>query len=70
MLPPRKWNPSENASVEPSMRGTMDNNHTHLEERIAELEARNLYLQTLVVELLDKNEQLRRQNANQQNANQ
>lgn len=30
-----------------------------LQERVAELEARNLYLQTLVVELLDKNEQLR-----------
>lgn len=44
------------------MRGTIDNDHI-LEERIAELEARNLYLQALVVELLDKNEQLRRQNA-------
>ena len=32
-----------------------------LQERIAELEARNRYLQSLVVELLDKNEQLRRQ---------
>jgi len=32
----------------------------NLQDRIAELEARNLYLQSLVVELLDKNEQLRR----------
>ena len=47
------------------MRGTIENNQMHLEERIAELEARNLYLQSLVVELLDKNEQLRRQNTNQ-----
>jgi len=29
-------------------------------DRITELESRNLYLQSLVVELLDKNEQLRR----------
>jgi len=31
-----------------------------LRDRIAELETRNLYLQSLVVELLDKNEELRR----------
>ncbi|HYK37194.1 hypothetical protein [Alloacidobacterium sp.] len=31
-----------------------------LKDQIAELEARNLHLQTLIVELLDKNEQLRR----------
>lgn len=33
---------------------------SELQERVIELEARNLYLQSLVVELLDKNEQLRR----------
>lgn len=31
-----------------------------LRARVAELETRNLYLQSLVVELLDKNEELRR----------
>jgi hypothetical protein len=39
----------------------------NLLDRVTELEARNLYLQSLVVELLDKNEQLRREAA-QQNA--
>lgn len=39
----------------------------NLQERITELEARNLYLQSLVVELLDKNEQLRRKVRQQEN---
>jgi hypothetical protein len=38
-----------------------DNAGLNLQARIAELEARNLHLQSLVVELLDKNEQLRRE---------
>jgi len=39
----------------------------NLQDRITELEARNLYLQSLVVELLDKNEQLRRKVKQQKN---
>ncbi len=39
---------------------------TGLQERVMELESRNIYLQTLVVELLDKNEQLRRKVAQQE----
>jgi hypothetical protein len=38
-----------------------ENAGLNLQARVVELEARNLYLQSLVVELLDKNEQLRRE---------
>lgn len=50
MLPPKALNLSENVT------GSASN----LESRLHELEFRNSQLQTLVVELLDKNEQLRR----------
>lgn len=39
-----------------------------MQARVTELEARNLYLQSLVVELLDKNEKLRRKATQQENA--
>lgn len=57
MLPPSKSSPFELHTVHEDAAGLT------LKDRIAELEARNLYLQTLVVELLDKNEQLRRKAA-------
>jgi hypothetical protein len=50
MPPPKELNLSENAT---GGAGT-------LESRLYELEFRNAHLQALVVELLDKNEQLRR----------
>ena len=53
MLPPSKLNPFEPQPV------LEDGAGMGLKERVAELEARNLCLQTLIVELLDKNEQLR-----------
>ena len=59
MLPPRKLNPFETHSEQEEIRSM------NLNDRIVELEARNLHLQTLVVELLDKNEQLRRALAQQ-----
>lgn len=52
MLPPSNLSPFEPQAAP-----------EELKDRVAELEARNLYLQTLVVELLDKNEQLRRKAA-------
>lgn len=56
MLPPKGLNPSDADLFARAPGADMS-----LQDRIAELEARNLHLQTLVVELLDKNEQLRRQ---------
>lgn len=50
MLPPKELNLSESVT---GAAGTLEN-------RLQELEFRNSQLQTLVVELLDKNEQLRR----------
>jgi hypothetical protein len=50
MQPPRELNPSENVTEGAG----------RLESRLYELEFRNSQLQALVVELLDKNEQLRR----------
>jgi len=57
MLPPSKLSPFEPQPVHE------DGADMSLKDRVAELEARNLYLQTLIVELLDKNEQLRRKAA-------
>lgn len=53
MLPPNKLNPFEQQPV------LEDEAGRSLKDQIVELQARNLYLQTLIVELLDKNEQLR-----------
>ena len=61
MLPPKELNPSNADLFAPdreALRAPMN-----LQDRVTELEARNLYLQSLVVELLDKNEQLRRKAA-------
>ena len=63
MLPPRELNPFEPTSAENSdyrRLAAKGENTVDMQERVNELEARNLYLQSLVVELLDKNEQLRR----------
>jgi hypothetical protein len=59
MLPPKELNPSDGSLFEPVHAGIGEAG-MNLHDRITELEARNLYLQSLVVELLDKNEQLRR----------
>jgi hypothetical protein len=63
MMPPRELNPSSqllpgipDRSPHVPDEGAMNN----LRDRIVELESRNSYLQSLVVELLDKNEKLRR----------
>jgi len=67
MLPPKELNPSD-----PERHGmrTMREDSADLHDRITELENRNLYLQSLVVELLDKNEQLRRKTAALETGNQ
>jgi predicted RNase H-like nuclease (RuvC/YqgF family) len=63
---PRELNPSRRESfVSPLEHQRRDTQHEEnaglsLEARVTKLETRNLYLQSLVVELLDKNEQLRR----------
>ena len=66
MLPPKELNPFDADLFAPD-RGQQALHEVpegtegmRLRERITELEARNLYLQSLVVELLNKNEQLRR----------
>jgi predicted nuclease with TOPRIM domain len=53
MPPPKELNPSDSAPQGEIVNAT-------LHERMQELEIQNSQLQTLVVELLDKNEQLRR----------
>ena len=72
MLPPRELNPSDaNLFSEDPLahnRGEETGMNMNLSDRVKELEARNLYLQSLVVELLDKNEQLRREAAQQKSA--
>jgi hypothetical protein len=61
MLPPKELNPSDAAHSDMAeMTSLSAANH------LQELEFRNLQLQTLVVELLDKNEQLRRALARQE----
>jgi hypothetical protein len=60
MLPPKELNPSDADLFELVHAGIGEQAGMNLYDRITELEARNLYLQSLVVELLDKNEQLRR----------
>jgi len=66
MLPPKESNPFNADLFEPDhdhqvLRAAItENAGMSLQDRLTELEARNLYLQSLVVELLDKNEQLRR----------
>ncbi|QNI32012.1 hypothetical protein H7849_23865 [Alloacidobacterium dinghuense] len=66
MLPPKESNLFDTDLFAPD-RGQQalhevseGNEGMSLRERITELESRNLYLQSLVVELLNKNEQLRR----------
>ena len=70
MLPPRELNPSEAGllSEEHLAHNRRESTNMNLLDRVTELEARNLHLQTLVVELLDKNEQLRREAAKQKSA--
>lgn len=67
MLPPRELNPSDAGllSEEQLAYNRREGTGMNLLDRVTELEARNLYLQSLVVELLDKNEQLRREAAQQ-----
>ena len=66
MLPLRESNPSDGQWPGPGLEGRSlsargdGSRDSILQERITELEARTVYLQSLVVELLDKNEQLRR----------
>ena len=57
MLPPRESNRSNDKSFSRAIRG--QGASTSVQDRITELESRNSYLQSLVVELLDKNERLR-----------
>ena len=72
MLPPKELSPSDHELFAPNLQlqrsqTTMEDSEAlSLRERITELEARNLYLQSLVVELLDKNEQLRRKTVAQE----
>jgi hypothetical protein len=63
MLPPRESNPSDAvlSSEEPLAHNRREGTGMNLLDRVTELEARNLHLQSLVVELLNKNEQLRRE---------
>jgi hypothetical protein len=70
MLPPRELNPSDAGSLseESLAHNRREGTSMNLLDRVTELEARNLYLQSLVVELLDKNEQLRREAAQQKSA--
>ena len=70
MLPPRELNPSDAGllSEEQPAHNRGEGTNMNLLDRVTELEARNLHLQTLVVELLDKNEQLRREAAKQKSA--
>jgi hypothetical protein len=70
MLPPRELNPSDAGllSEEQLAHNRGEGTNMNLLDRVTELEARNLHLQTLVVELLDKNEQLRREAAKQKSA--
>ena len=70
MLPPRELNPSDAGllSEEQPAYNRREGTNVNLLDRVTELEARNLHLQTLVVELLDKNEQLRREAAKQKSA--
>jgi hypothetical protein len=63
MLPPKELNPSDpfeempaHSSGDQHLQGEMS-----LQDRVIELEARNLYLQLLVAGLLEKNEKLRRE---------
>lgn len=69
---PRELNPSSRepfvSPPEHQVRDVMHDENTclNLQARVVELETRNLYLQSLVVELLDKNEQLRRKLAPQE----
>ena len=67
MPPPRELNPSDAGllSEEQLAYNRREGTGMNLLDRVTELEARNLYLQSLVVELLDKNEQLRREAAQQ-----
>ncbi len=63
MLPPKELNPSDAgvfAADREAVCTTLGDPGVNMQDRITELEARNSYLQSLVVELLDKNEQLRR----------
>ena len=75
MLPPKELNPfSRELFSQRILPGQQCHDLTsppedadaNLQDRITELESRNLYLQSLVVELLDKNEQLRRKMQRQQ----
>ncbi len=70
MLPPRELNPSDAGllSEEQLVHNRREGTGVNLLDRVTELEARNLYLQSLVVELLDKNEQLRREAVQQKSA--
>jgi hypothetical protein len=58
MMPPRESNLFRKEMAPYAVQE--DESGVSLRDRIAELESRNQYLQSLVVELLDKNEQLRR----------
>ncbi|HLH36309.1 MAG TPA: hypothetical protein VKX41_16670 [Alloacidobacterium sp.] len=63
MMPPRELNPSNELRPGITNRGSLAADEgaiSNLRDRIMELESRNSYLQSLVVELLDKNEKLRR----------
>lgn len=71
MLPPRELNPFDMPGSIADLKHRSfpeerDAVLSALQERITELEARNMYLQSLVVELLDKNEQLRRKTETQE----
>ena len=70
MLPPRELNPSDAGllSEEPLAHNHRESTSMNLLDRVTELEARNLHLQSLIVELLNKNEQLRREVKEQKSA--
>lgn len=63
MVPPRELNPSDREAFASCLEHRMQEEKAglNLQARVTELETRNVYLQSLVVELLNKNEQLRRQ---------
>jgi hypothetical protein len=63
MLPPKELNPSDPFEEMPAHSSGAQHLQVEmsLQDRVIELEARNLYLQLLVAGLLEKNEKLRRE---------